>query len=172
MLGSMYGSTNQKDKEAEILTDASCEKRHQEYLKERKKNPHLLPVMVHAVDMEIDKKKYLVNLDVVFEKFAEISRKYCRGITETQPLFFYANDTMIKKKMTMSEIYELHKRQDEFLHITVRPEPLVQSMKRQSPVEDKPVSPEPVEEVVVAPTAVADLQIADQSADASTSTLP
>lgn len=139
----MYGSTNQKDNEAEILTDASCEKRHQEYLTQRKKNPTLIPVLVHPIDMQIEKKKYLVNPDVLFAKFAEVSRNYCRGISDKQPLFFSANDTIIKKTMTMTQVYELHKRQDEFLHVTVRPEPFISSIEKPIETPAKLESPEP-----------------------------
>jgi hypothetical protein len=167
MLGSMYGSTSQKVNEAEILTDASCEKRHQEYLTQRKKNPTLIPVLVHPIDMQIEKKKYLVNPDVLFAKFAEVSRNYCRGISDKQLLFFSANDTIINKKMTMTQVYELHKRQDEFLHVSVRPEPSISSIERPTETPAKLESPEPE-----AKPEVAQSDVSAQNAVVAESTLP
>ncbi len=125
MLGLMYGSTNQKHRHVD---HEQFEKRVVEYQRINQKHPELIPVLINAIDINIEKTRYLVKPEFTFEKFALTIRSYCQQITSRQILFFKINDTLISKHSKMLDVYENHKQSDGFLHISILSEPLISQM--------------------------------------------
>jgi hypothetical protein len=127
----MWGSTTQKDKENHSLTEESQKERYEEFLRVKKKYPEWVPIIIKANDVILTKHKYLTRKKIQFKAFAEIVRKYCliptskgtEPIDARIPLYFVANDTLIPPDEEMVKVYEIHKKNDGFLHIGLRIEP-------------------------------------------------
>ena len=127
----VWGSTDQKEKENQSLPEESHKKRYEEFLVVKKKYPELVPIIVTSKDIILTKPRYLTKKKITFKAFAEIVRQYCFAPTSTgkrpidshMPLLFIANDILVPPEDEMGKVYEIHKKNDGFLHISMLTEP-------------------------------------------------
>ena len=106
-------------KDSDNLPLASLE----EFQSIQQKYPGLLPIIIHPIEIEIQKIKYLTRSEISLEQFAEIVRQYCLHLDPQIPLFFSINGVLIPKHDHLGKIYDQYKKSDGFLHIILRPEP-------------------------------------------------
>jgi Autophagy protein Atg8 ubiquitin like len=127
----IWGSNEQKNKEAQTIPEDSQQQRFEEYRRVKQKYPDWLPVIIHSKDMTLTKQKYLTREEIPFKKFAEIVQDYCMVETPTGlqkidrkvPLFFAVSGTLIPADENMGKVYKENKKADGFLHIDIRQEP-------------------------------------------------
>lgn len=89
----------------------------------RAKYPNRIPVIVERVEncreVEIiDKKKYLVPIDLTMGQFIYVIRKRLKTITAEKALFIFVGNIMPPTGENMAVIYEKNKDEDGFLYIT------------------------------------------------------
>jgi GABA(A) receptor-associated protein len=63
----------------------------------------------------LDKSKYLVPRDMGFGQFIHIIRKRIK-LAPNQAIFLYVNNVLPASSVTMRELYDQHKAQDDFLY--------------------------------------------------------
>jgi GABA(A) receptor-associated protein len=87
----------------------------------RAKYPDRIPVICERADRsdipEIDKKKYLVPVDLTVGQFVYVIRNRIK-LPPEQAVFVFINDVMPPTASLMSAIYEEQKSADGFLYIT------------------------------------------------------
>jgi GABA(A) receptor-associated protein len=99
------------------------EKRKKEADKILEKYPHRIPCIVERAESSknsialIDKTKYLVPDDMTFGQFIFTVRKRLK-LEKEQAIFLYVNNLLPPTTMTMSQVYEEHKDESNFLMIT------------------------------------------------------
>ena len=131
MFSWIWGSTDQKEKENHTLPEESHKERYTEFLQVKDKYPEWIPIIVESNGVILNKTRYLTKKHITFKSFAEIVRQYCAAPTQTgvqpidpkMPLLFVANETLIPPDDEMGKIYDIHKKNDGFLHITLYNEP-------------------------------------------------
>jgi len=131
MFSWIWGSTDQKDKENHSLPEESQKERYDEFLRVKNKYPDWIPIIVESNVITLNKTRYLTKKHIPFKSFAEIVRQYCvittptgtQAIDPSMPLLLIANETMIPPEEEMGKIYDIHKKNDGFLHITLYTEP-------------------------------------------------
>ena len=131
MFSWIWGSTDQKDKKNQSLPEESQKERYEEFLRVKTKYPDWIPIIVESNGVTLNKTRYLTKKNIPFKSFAEIVRQYCVIPTETgtqpidtkMPLLFIANETLIPPEEEMGKVYDIHKKNDGFLHITLYNEP-------------------------------------------------
>jgi GABA(A) receptor-associated protein len=101
--------------------ERSFEVRCAEASKIRAKYPDRIPVICEKADRsdiaEIDKKKYLVPVDLTVGQFVYVIRNRIK-LPPEQAVFVFINDVMPPTASLMSAIYEEQKSPDGFLYIT------------------------------------------------------
>jgi GABA(A) receptor-associated protein len=94
----------------------TLKKRKEESKRIRLKYPNRVPVIVQAVDMELDRQKYLVPADLTIGQFLRVLRKRVK-LREEQALYiFLENKSFPAVSEVLSSIYQRHKNPDEFLY--------------------------------------------------------
>eukprot|EP00750_Incisomonas_marina_P001073 INCI10881.1.p3 GENE.INCI10881.1~~INCI10881.1.p3 ORF type:complete len:118 (+),score=25.94 INCI10881.1:152-505(+) len=101
--------------------ERTFEVRAAEASKIRAKYPDRIPVICEKADRsdipEIDKKKYLVPVDLTVGQFVFVIRNRIK-LPPEQAVFVFINDVMPPTASLMSAIYEEQKSPDGFLYIT------------------------------------------------------
>ena len=101
--------------------ERSFEVRSEEARKIKEKYRDRVPVICERADRseipEIDKKKYLVPLDLTVGQFIYVIRNRIK-IPPEQAVFVFINDVMPPVASLMSVVYHEHKAADGFLYIT------------------------------------------------------
>jgi hypothetical protein len=123
----LYGSTDQKTKEDLRLSGDSHAKRLESYQAINKNYPGWIPILVEAIGIKLNKTQYVIQKSLPFKAFVDIVRTQCSLDTPIDaqiPLLFVTNDTLIPVEDEMGKIYRIHKKNDGFLHITLRIEPI------------------------------------------------
>lgn len=132
MFSWIWGSSEQKSKEQLVLPiEDTCE-RNKEFARIKHKYPDWLPVMVtfQSDRIKLTKTKYLTKENLPFKVFADIVRQHMYVNSDTNcpidaslTLFFTANNSLIPANQEMKAVYDVHKKNEGFLHITVHLEP-------------------------------------------------
>tara|TARA_A100001015_G_C14671517_1_gene587062 strand:- start:116 stop:472 length:357 start_codon:yes stop_codon:yes gene_type:complete len=101
----------------------SFEERCKESTKIKEKYPNRIPIIVekllerNSTDIPVlDKKKYLVPMDITVGQFTYILRKRIKLAPE-QALFLFVNDNIPPSSQLIQEIYNQYKDTDNFLYI-------------------------------------------------------
>jgi len=97
----------------------SLEQRLAESLRIKKKYPDRVPIIVErakgsTVD-NIDKSKFLVPGDLTMGQFIFVIRKRIK-LSSDQAIFVFVNGTLPSSSALISQIYEKHKSDDNFLN--------------------------------------------------------
>uniref|UniRef100_A0A7S0QZX4 Autophagy-related protein n=1 Tax=Pyramimonas obovata TaxID=1411642 RepID=A0A7S0QZX4_9CHLO len=97
------------------------EKRQAEAQRIREKYPDRIPVIVERAEKsdisDIDKKKYLVPVDLTVGQFVYVIRKRIK-LSPEKAIFIFVNNVLPPTAALMSAIYEEHKDNDGFLYIS------------------------------------------------------
>jgi GABA(A) receptor-associated protein len=97
------------------------EKRQAEAQRIREKYPDRIPVIVEKAEKsdisDIDKKKYLVPVDLTVGQFVYVIRKRIK-LSPEKAIFIFVNNVLPPTAALMSAIYEEHKDNDGFLYIS------------------------------------------------------
>eukprot|EP01134_Creolimax_fragrantissima_P000371 CFRG0371T1 len=87
----------------------------------REKYPQRIPVIVErALTSEIedvDKKKFLIPMDLTVGQFVYVIRKRIE-LTPEQAIFIFVNNVMPSSSIGMDSLYKEHKDDDGFLYVT------------------------------------------------------
>lgn len=88
----------------------SLEDRKKEFDKLHQKYPDRIPVIVEKYSKcknapDIDKKKYLVPLDLTFGQFMYVVRKRLK-LDADKALYFFCNDTLVPNNILMSHLHK------------------------------------------------------------------
>lgn len=101
----------------------SLEKRKEEGKKIfQKYNGERVPVIVERAASSaktvplIDKKKFLVPQNLLFGQFVHVIRKRIK-LAPNQAIFLYVNNVLPASSLTMGQLFEEHKNQDDFLYV-------------------------------------------------------
>jgi hypothetical protein len=87
--------------------------------------PGWIPVIIHPKNLIINKDKYVTQKQVTLKQFALVVRQFMDDaelLDERHPLFFVANDVLLKPDCSLEAIYNDHKEPDGFLHLTIHKE--------------------------------------------------
>eukprot|EP01134_Creolimax_fragrantissima_P000715 CFRG0715T1 len=99
----------------------SFEKRKMEAQKIRCKYPDRVPVIVERAGKsdieEIDKKKFLVPMDLTVGQFVYVIRKRIK-LSPEKAIFIFVNNVLPPTSSALATIYEEHKDEDGFLYVT------------------------------------------------------
>lgn len=101
-----------------------AEERKREAMRILQKYPDRIPVIVNRAPKEkdlpeIDKKKYLVPVDMTFAQFLMVIRKRIRLSPEKALFVFSENNELPKSSDSMQDLYEKHKnKSDLFVYFT------------------------------------------------------
>jgi GABA(A) receptor-associated protein len=102
------------------------EKRKGESSRIKLKYPDKVPTIVEisesTKDITLDKKKYLVPVDLSVGQFSYTLRKRIDLAPEEALFLFVSGETLVPTSMPMSEIYSEHKNEDGFLYFLVSKE--------------------------------------------------
>jgi len=87
-----------------------------------KRYPDKVPVIVkkepRSSVQEIDRKKFLVPIDLSFAQFIHVIRKRVQ-MTPEKAIFVYAGNHLVSSSLTMQEVYEMYKdKKDDLLYVT------------------------------------------------------
>eukprot|EP01135_Chromosphaera_perkinsii_P005646 Nk52_evm17s356 gene=Nk52_evmTU17s356 len=97
------------------------EKRKAEAARIRSKYPDRIPVIVEKAEKsditEIDKKKYLVPMDLTVGQFVYVIRKRIK-LSPEKAIFIFVNNVLPPTSASMATIYEEQKDEDGFLYVT------------------------------------------------------
>lgn len=97
------------------------EKRKAEAGRIRIKYPDRIPVIAERTSgsqiADIDKKKYLVPVDLTMGQFVYVIRKRIK-LPPEQALFIFINNTLPPAAALMSQVYKEHADCDNFLYVT------------------------------------------------------
>lgn len=100
------------------------DKRKEEAERIRSKYPDRIPVIVENSENSrdklplLDKKKFLVPMDLTMSQFIYVIRKRML-LKPEQALFLYVNKTLVPTCQTMMLLYNEHKSSDGFIYFTV-----------------------------------------------------
>jgi GABA(A) receptor-associated protein len=104
-------------------SEISFDKRLEESIRIRTKYPDRVPIICEKMDgiknsdiPSIDKKKYLVPLDLTIGQFTYIIRSRMKLPAE-KAIFLFIGDTIPPTSTSISEIYEFKKDKDGFLYV-------------------------------------------------------
>ena len=101
--------------------DLSLSERKEESNRIIEKYPERIPVIVlkgNGCNLpDLDKKKFLVPLDLNFGQFIFIIRKRIK-LTPEKAIFIFINNTLPKATDTLGKLYKEQKNQDGFLYVT------------------------------------------------------
>eukprot|EP00123_Amoebidium_parasiticum_P022364 comp8616_c0_seq1/m.3896 comp8616_c0_seq1/g.3896 ORF comp8616_c0_seq1/g.3896 comp8616_c0_seq1/m.3896 type:complete len:119 (-) comp8616_c0_seq1:475-831(-) len=101
--------------------DHPFEKRKAEAARIRSKYPDRIPVIVERAEksdiVEIDKKKYLVPMDLTVGQFVYVIRKRIK-LSPEKAIFIFVNNVLPPTSAAMAAIYEEQKDEDGFLYVT------------------------------------------------------
>lgn len=99
----------------------SFEQRKAETDRIREKYPNRIPVICEKVEKsdiaEIDKKKYLVPVDLTVGQFIYVIRKRIK-LSPEKAFFIFVNNVLPPTAFLMSQIYDEHKDKDGYLYIS------------------------------------------------------
>jgi len=97
------------------------EKRKNEAARIRSKYPDRIPVIVERAEksdiVEIDKKKYLVPVDLTVGQFVYVIRKRIQ-LSPEKAIFIFVNNVLPPTSASMATIYEEQKDADGFLYVS------------------------------------------------------
>eukprot|EP00126_Sphaerothecum_destruens_P007229 Sdes_comp19748_c0_seq4m11772 len=97
------------------------DKRKAEAARIRTKYPDRIPVIVEKAEKsditEIDKKKYLVPMDLTVGQFVYVIRKRIK-LSPEKAIFIFVNNVLPPTSASMATIYEEQKEEDGFLYVT------------------------------------------------------
>ncbi|KAL9347014.1 hypothetical protein Peur_061867 [Populus x canadensis] len=101
--------------------DHALERRQAEASRIREKHPDRVPVIVEKAGRsdvpDIDKKKYLVPVDLTMGQFVYVVRKRIK-LSPEKAIFVFVKNTLPPTARLMSVLYEENKDEDGFLYIT------------------------------------------------------
>ena len=104
-------------------SEISFEKRLEESIRVRTKYPDRIPIICEKIEgiinseiPTIDKKKYLVPIDLTMSQFLFVIRNRIKLAPE-KAIFLFASGTIPASSTTVSQIYESKKDKDGFLYI-------------------------------------------------------
>lgn len=104
----------------DFRTQYSLEKRINEAVSIKEKYPDRIPVIVEKQSGSnippIDKRKFLVPLDLTVGQFMIIIRKRIK-IPPEQALFIFVNNILPPNSSLLSQVYRKYKEEDQFLYI-------------------------------------------------------
>jgi len=96
------------------------DRRKTESARIREKYPDRIPVIVEKVEKsdipDIDKKKYLVPVDLTVGQFVYVIRKRIK-LRPEKAIFIFVSSVLPPSAALMSSIYEEHRDEDGFLYI-------------------------------------------------------
>ncbi|KAJ3183938.1 ubiquitin-like protein atg8 [Irineochytrium annulatum] len=96
------------------------EKRKQEAERIRQKYPDRVPCIVEKAEKSdiatIDKKKYLVPCDLTVGQFVYVIRKRIK-LSPEKAIFIFVNNVLPPSSSLLSQVYQEHKDEDQFLYI-------------------------------------------------------
>eukprot|EP00127_Corallochytrium_limacisporum_P001755 Clim_evm9s78 gene=Clim_evmTU9s78 len=99
----------------------SLEKRKREAQRIREKYEDRIPVIVEKAEKsdipDIDKRKYLVPVDLTVGEFMHFIRKRI-SLSPEKAIFIYVNTILPPPCATIATVYDSHKDEDGFLYIT------------------------------------------------------
>jgi len=106
----------------EFKKDFSFEERKSEAQRIKEKYKDKLPIIVEksikSDISSIDKKKYLVPDDITIGQFVYIIRKRIELSPEKAIFIFLGDNTIPPTSSLLSDLYDKHKDDDEFLYLT------------------------------------------------------
>ena len=101
--------------------ELSLSERKEESNRILEKYPERIPVIVLKGSgckfPDLDKKKFLVPLDLNFGQFIFIIRKRIK-LTPEKAIFIFVNNTLPRATDTLGKLYQEHKNQDGFLYVS------------------------------------------------------
>eukprot|EP00696_Hemimastix_kukwesjijk_P004322 gnl/Hemi2/15323_TR5160_c0_g1_i1.p1 gnl/Hemi2/15323_TR5160_c0_g1~~gnl/Hemi2/15323_TR5160_c0_g1_i1.p1 ORF type:complete len:120 (-),score=39.67 gnl/Hemi2/15323_TR5160_c0_g1_i1:104-463(-) len=101
------------------------EQRQNEAARIRTKYPDRIPVICEKADQsgipDIDKKKFLVPIDLTVGQFVYVIRKRIR-LSPEKAIFIFVRNALPPTAALMSTIYEEQRDEDGFLYVTYRGE--------------------------------------------------
>ena len=107
---------------SEFKKEIGFEERKAEAQRIKDKYPEKIPIIVEKSiksDIpDVDKKKYLVPNDITVGQFVYIIRKRIELSPEKAIFLFLGNNTIPPTSSLLSELYEEHKDDDNFLYLT------------------------------------------------------
>jgi GABA(A) receptor-associated protein len=109
---------------SEFKKNHPFEKRKAEALRIKAKYPDRIPVIIENADntlRKLDKKKYLVPMDLTAGQLIYIVRKRIKLAPE-EAVFVFINNTLPPSGMLISQLYEEHRDEDGFMYATISSE--------------------------------------------------
>ena len=85
----------------------------------RKKYIGRVPVVVIGNKINIIKQKYLAPCDITLQQLQYSIRKHIEELKPHEAIFLFINNTLISGSTLMSTIDREHKKEDDFVYITV-----------------------------------------------------
>ena len=113
-------SRNKKEIDVFPFEDKTLEERKIESDKLKTKFPDRLPVLIKRGSdsvQEIDKKKFLVPIDITVGQFIYIIRKRI-NLPPEKAIFVFVKNALPPTSALMSAIYQKYKNEDGFLYVT------------------------------------------------------
>ena len=85
-----------------------------------KKYDERIPIILEKYKTQklksIDKKKYLVPIDLTVSQFLFVVRKRIE-LSSEQAIYLFCNNTLLSSNSLMGQIYDKHKDKDNFLYV-------------------------------------------------------
>ena len=85
------------------------------------KYPARLPLIVESKTIKIDKRKFLVPSDLTIGQFVYVIRKRVK-LKPEDAIFIFINGTLPATTSLISQVYEEHKDEDNFLYVQISQE--------------------------------------------------
>jgi GABA(A) receptor-associated protein len=82
--------------------------------------PLRVPIILYPSTKEqpdIKKNKYLVPVDINVSQFMYVIKKYIKINSEEAIFIFTSNNTLVPNSWTIKELYDQHKKEDNFLYL-------------------------------------------------------
>lgn len=88
----------------------------------RKKYADRVPILIHTVNIDINKIKFLVPKDITVNQLLYSIRKHITNIHSTEAIFIFVRNIIPNQSLLISELDKLYIEEDGFIHITLTKE--------------------------------------------------
>ena len=85
------------------------------------KYPNKIPIIMSSKSdsISLKKRKFLVSGSTKVGMFNKMIRDYSNGLHKSQAIFIFFDNVLVSNSMTLKEVYDRHKENDDILYVTI-----------------------------------------------------
>lgn len=114
MFSWLWGNNNEQHP---FVKDNTLDERKKLCEEIKQKHEGKIPIIISTKDINLNKDKYVVPLDLTAKQFINCTRNYTTNVNEDNIVFVLVNDILVETDDVIGDIYKKHKSDDGFLYL-------------------------------------------------------